>query len=91
VAIGVAEGVGLGLGVGTVRVMVKLQVVVLPATSVAVHVSVVVSTGKVEPDGGTQAAVTPGQLSLGLGVAKVSTVGPDTTSSISAGQVMKGG
>src|SRR5712692_2081974 len=44
-------------------VTVKLQVAVFPATSVAVQVTVVVPTGKTEPELGLQATVTPGQLS----------------------------
>lgn len=44
------------------------QLAVLPEASVAVHVTVVVPTGKVAPDGGTQATVAPGQLSTGVGV-----------------------
>jgi hypothetical protein len=46
---------------------------VFPAASVAVHVTVVVPTGNIEPDGGTHATVTPGQLSLTAGVAKFTT------------------
>ena len=40
---------------------------VLPAASVAVHVTVVVPTGKKLPDAGEHTAVTPGQLSLIVG------------------------
>ena len=36
--------------------------------SLAVHVTVVVPTGKVEPDAGTHATVAPGQLSVAVGV-----------------------
>lgn len=42
----------------------------LPEVSVAVQVTVVVPTGKAEPEGGLQATVTPGQLSLGTGAGK---------------------
>lgn len=35
-------------------VTVKLQLAVLPAASLAVHVTVVVPFGNVEPDGGSQ-------------------------------------
>jgi hypothetical protein len=54
-------------------VTVKLQLAVLLEVSVAVHVTVVVPFGNAVPDGGLQATVTPGQLSLPLGVAKVTT------------------
>lgn len=40
---------------------------VLPDASVAVQVTVVVPTGKVEPDAGEQTTVTPGQLSDAVG------------------------
>jgi len=56
------------------RLTVKLQVAVLPEVSVAVHVTVVVPAGNVEPDGGTHAAVTPGQLSEAVGGGKLTTV-----------------
>ena len=52
-------------------VTVKLQVAVLPEASVAVHVTVVVPTGKHDPEGGLHITVTPGQLSEGTGVAKL--------------------
>ena len=43
-------------------------------TSEAVHVTVVVPTGKVEPDAGTQLTVTtPGQLSVPVGVVYATT------------------
>ena len=45
----------------------KLQVAVLFEVSVAVQVTVVQPTGNVEPEGGLQTAVTPGQLSLAVG------------------------
>jgi hypothetical protein len=47
----------------SLTVTVKLHVFVWPAASVAVQVTVVIPPGKVEPDGGVQLAVTPGQLS----------------------------
>jgi hypothetical protein len=47
----------------------KLQVAVLPAASVAVQVTVVVPTGKQEPEGGLQVTVAPEQLSVAAGVA----------------------
>jgi hypothetical protein len=43
--------------------MVNEQVVELPVWSVAVQLTVVVPTGKVEPEGGEQVTTTPGQLS----------------------------
>jgi hypothetical protein len=46
----------------------KLQLAVLFAASVAVQVTVVVPLAKVEPLGGVQLAVTPGQLSVALGL-----------------------
>ena len=49
----------------------KLQVAVLPDVSVAVHVTVVVPTGKIEPLGGLHTEVTPGQLSDTVGGGKV--------------------
>jgi hypothetical protein len=53
---------------------VKEQVAVLALASVAVQVSVVVPTGKLEPEGGLQTTVTPGQLSLATGVLNVTGV-----------------
>ena len=54
-------------GSSSVTVTVKLQVAELwPAASVAVQVTVVVPFGKLEPLGGVQLAVAPGQLSLGV-------------------------
>ena len=48
--------------------MVKLHVAVLLDASVAVQVTVVVPRGKFAPEGGLQATVAPGQLSVGVGV-----------------------
>lgn len=48
-------------------VTVKLHEAVLPDVSVAVQVTVVVPSAKSEPDGGLQAEVTPGQLSVAVG------------------------
>ena len=45
-------------------VTVKVQVLVLPAASVAMHVTGVVPTLKLDPEGGEQPNDTPGQLSL---------------------------
>jgi len=82
--------------------MVKVQVDVLPDVSVAVHVTVVVPTGKGWPDVTTepfwslQTKVTPGQLSVAVTV-KVTgalvAIGHEATAAtlISAGQIMVGG
>src|SRR5262249_14456962 len=45
----------------------KVQVAVLPEASVAVQVTVVLPMGNTEPEAGTHAAVTPGQLSVAVG------------------------
>ena len=52
-------------------VTVKLQEALLPEASAAVQVTVVLPTGKVEPEAGVQLTVTPGQLSLAAGVIKL--------------------
>jgi hypothetical protein len=49
----------------------KLQVAVLPDASVAVQVTVVVPTGRIEPLGGLHTVVTPGQLSDAVGAGKL--------------------
>jgi hypothetical protein len=49
-------------------VTVKLHVPVLPDVSVAVHVTVVVPTGKLEPDAGAHMTVGVPQLSVPAGV-----------------------
>jgi hypothetical protein len=70
---------------------------VLPEASVAVQVTVVVPTAKVEPDGGLQADVTPGQLSLAVGLEKVTArlvprgQAAAATAAAFAGQVIAGG
>jgi hypothetical protein len=48
-------------------VISKLQLVALPDMSVAVVVTVVVPTGKNEPDAGEETFVTPEQVSAALG------------------------
>ena len=50
-------------------VTVNEQLAVLLEVSVAAQVTVVVPTGKLEPEAGLQVTVCPGQLSLLLGVA----------------------
>src|SRR5438128_4687072 len=73
---------------------VKVQVAVLLLASVAVQVTVVVPTGKQEPDGGVQTTVTPGQLSEAVAV-KLTTVQGSLTLAVAAvmlaGQVIVGG
>ena len=49
-------------------VTVNVQVPVFAAASVAVHVTVVVPTGKVDPDAGAHTTAAPGQLSDAVGV-----------------------
>lgn len=78
-------------------VTLKLHVAVLPDASVAVHVTVVVPTGNGVPEGGTHATVTPGQLSVATGSAKVPTAAvaigqlAGATAVTLVGQVMVGG
>ena len=48
-------------------VTVKVHVAMFPDPSVALHVTVVIPIGNIEPDGGTHDAVTPGQLSENVG------------------------
>jgi hypothetical protein len=48
--------------------MVKEQEVILLLASVAVQETVVVPTGKHIPEAGEQLTITPGQLSVGVGV-----------------------
>ena len=48
-------------------VTVKEHVAVFPTASVAVHVTVVVPSGKTDPEAGTQTVVVPGQLSETVG------------------------
>lgn len=64
----------------------------LPEVSVAVQVTVVVPTGKTEPEAGLQTTVTPGQLSLAV-AAKVASapVGQVGSFTMLAGHVMAGG
>ena len=50
--------------VGGITVTLNEQLAVLPLVSVAVHLTVVVPSRKVEPDAGVQLVVTPGQLSV---------------------------
>jgi hypothetical protein len=78
----------VGAVVSTV-ITVNEQVAVLPLASVAVQVTVVVPNGNVLPDGGLQATVTPGQLSVAVAVNV--TADPHSAPVIGAGQVMVGG
>jgi hypothetical protein len=57
-------------------VTVKLQVAMFPEASVVVQVTVVEPVGKHVPVGGVQTVVAPGQLSIGVGVAKFTTEQP---------------
>src|SRR6476646_9438053 len=58
----------------SLTVTVKLQFLEFPAASVAVHVTVLLPFGKVEPEAGTHVTVGfPGQLSVAVGVANVTT------------------
>ena len=50
----------------SLTVTVNWQLAVLFDASVAVHVTVVVPFGNVEPDDGLQFTVTPGQLSVAV-------------------------
>ena len=52
----------------SLSVTVKLQLAMLTDVSVAVQVTVVVPLANVEPDAGLHATVTPGQLSVAVGV-----------------------
>jgi hypothetical protein len=73
---------------------VNEQLAVLPLASVAVQVTVDVPTGNIDPDGGTQATVAPGQLSLKVGSGKVTVtvVEPGVPTAVTfAGHVMLGG
>ena len=75
----------------------KLQVAVLPDVSVAVQVTVVVPTGRIEPLGGVHAEVTPGQLSDTVGAGKLTVavleIGQVCAATVVtfAGQVIEGG
>lgn len=53
--------------------ILNVQFVVLPDVSVAVQVTVFVPLGKDVPEGGLQLRVTPGQLSVAVGVEKLTT------------------
>lgn len=68
--------------------MVKVQVPVRFVASVAVQVTVVVPTGKLDPEAGEQTTVAPGQLSFAVGVGYVTI--PAGTPEIFAGQVTVG-
>src|SRR5262245_49231188 len=76
-------------------VTLKLHEAVAPPESVAVQVTVVVPSGKAEPEGGLHTTVTPGQLSVTIGSGKLTTAvmlpGVGAITSRSGGQVMTGG
>ncbi len=75
-------------------VTVNVQVPVFAAASVAVHVTVVTPTGKLDPEAGTQFTVAPGQLSDAVGVVYVTVADPedggDSTTVMFEGQVTVG-
>src|SRR5262245_65954800 len=75
-------------------VTVNEQLVLVPAVSVAVQVTVLVPTAKLEPDDGVQLTMTPAQLSLTTGAAKVTATLPWPAGALLAifpGQVIAGG
>src|SRR5215813_3309793 len=80
-------------GVTSLTVTVKLQLLELPAASVAVAVTVVVPTGKTEPDAGLLRTVGTEQLSLALTVKLTAAeqVPTGAFTVIFAGQLMLGG
>ena len=75
-------------------VIVKVHEPVFAAASVAVHVTVVVPTAKLDPDAGTQTTVAPGQLSEAVGTVYVTVAEPDdggdSTTVMFEGQVTVG-
>jgi hypothetical protein len=77
----------------SLMVTVNMQLAVKFTASVAVQDTVVVPLGKLEPDGGVQTKLSPGQLSVTVG-AKVTTVAhwPGAVDIVMlAGQVIVGG
>lgn len=76
-------------------VTLKLQEALLPEVSVAAQLTVVIPSGKTEPDGGEQTTVAPGQLSTTVGAGYVTIVltspGFGVTNIWSFGQVTFGG
>src|SRR5260370_12698573 len=60
-------------GSASLTVTVKLQLATLPELSVALHVTVVVPTGKVDPLSGLHTTLAAPQLSLADGVGEVTT------------------
>jgi hypothetical protein len=59
--------VGQVIEVQVMTVTVNEQLAVRADASVAVQLTVVVPSGKVEPEAGVQLVVTPGQLSVAVG------------------------
>ena len=55
-----------------------------PAASVGVQVTVVVPTGKDDPEGGTQLTVAPGQLSATVGAVKLTVIAAPPTVGVTA-------
>src|SRR5262245_35169548 len=76
-------------------VTLKLHEAVAPPESVAVQVTVVVPSGKAEPEGGLHTTVTPGQLSVTIGSGKLTMAvvlpGVGAITSRSGGQMITGG
>jgi hypothetical protein len=74
-------------------VTVNVHALVVPTASVAVHVTVVTPLGKDDPLAGTQALVTPGQLSEGVAVnvTLLAQLPPAVATEIFAGQTIEGG
>ena len=74
------------------RVTVKIQLAELPELSFAVLVTVVVPTGKFEPDGGTVLTFVTAQLSVAVVAGKVTgAIGaPPSETVIFVGQVISG-
>jgi hypothetical protein len=69
----------------------KLHVDMLFEASVALQLTVVTPTGKTEPEGGVQTAVTPGQLSETAGAGKLTTAELPVVATVwFAGQVIAG-
>lgn len=72
-------------------VMAKVHEFIFPEASSAVQVTVVLPTEKRDPDGGLQAKVTPGQLSVTVGFGKLTDIGKLLVIDMLEGQVICGG
>jgi hypothetical protein len=79
-------------GIAMFTVTVKLQLAMSPTASVAVQLTVVAPLEKVEPEAGVHRVVTPGQLSVAVGVYETTAVQlPGELVTMFAGHVMLGG